>query len=250
MKKEILNFALDRKNEQRRLVSFQNLDSFPEPVQRFLQLVLEEETEVIYYSKMIHGGFFKTDPERPWFKIKGHYHYLTDIPAFYWKGIVRPLPILSISARDYYFKGKGEVKIKLNSVMPMGKSIGPEIDQAALLRFLSELAMIPTAFLTADYLTWEEINSTSARVFIEDCGIKADGVFRFNEKGEMISFESKRARAIKKGISFDKWGGYYKDYKKFGDYLVPTKFVGTWYLPDGDFDYIKFKVENMEFNTP
>jgi len=110
--------------------------------------------------------------------------------------------------------------------------------------------MFPSVFLTADYLKWEEIDSTSARIFIEDKEIKANGIFSFKEKGEITRFESGRARTSKSGPSFDKWGGYYEEYKKFENFMIPTYFVGVWHLPEGDFEYVKFKVNLIEFNNP
>ena len=250
MKKAILKNALNQLNKKTSTISFQEINKFPEPVQRYLRLVLTEGIVPTFYAEMHHGGGFKTDQNKPWFEIKGHYHYLVDKPAFYWKGKIKPLPILSISARDYYYEGKGQFKIKLNSFIPIAKSSGNEVNQASLLRFLSELTMFPSVFLTADYLKWEEIDSTAARIFIKDKGIKANGVFTFNEKGEITRFESVRARTTKSGPSFDKWGGYYEEYKKFENFMIPTYFVGVWHLTEGDFEYVKFKVESIEFNNP
>jgi len=250
MKKAILKHALNQLNKKTSTISFQGINKFPEPVQRYLRLILKEGIEPTFYAEMYHGGEFKTDQKQPWFEIKGHYLYLADKPAFYWKGKIKPLPFLSISARDYYYEGKGQVKVKLNCFIHIDKSSGNEVDQASLLRFPSELPMFPSVFLTSYYLKYEEIDSTSARIFIEDKGIKADGVFTFNEKGEITRFESVRARTTKSGLSFDKWGGYYEEYKKFEDFIIPTYFVGVWYLPEGDFEYVKFRVNSIEFNNP
>lgn len=222
MKKAILKHALSQLNKKTSTISFRGINKFPEPVQRYLRLVLTEGIVPTFYAEMHHGGEFKTDQNKPWFEIKGHYHYLVDKPALYWKGKIKPLPILSISAKDYYYEGKGQVKIKLNSLIPIDRSSGSDIDKASLLRFLSELPMFPSVFLTADYLKWEEIDSNSARIFIEDEGIKADGVFTFNERGLITKFESARARITNNRTSIDKWGGYYDDYKKFGNFLIPT----------------------------
>ena len=39
---------------------------------------------------------------------------------------------------------------------------GKEIDQGALLRYLGEIVWVPSAALS-DYITWEEMDSTTAR---------------------------------------------------------------------------------------
>ncbi|MCG3258467.1 MAG: hypothetical protein H7644_01860 [Candidatus Heimdallarchaeota archaeon] len=136
MKKAILKHALNQLNKKTSTISFQGINKLPEPVQRYLRLVLTKGSESTYYCKMHYGGYFRTDSKRPWFSIKGYYHYLVDKPAFYWRGKIKPLPILSITARDYYYKGKGEVIINLYSLISIDRSSGSDIDKASLLRFL------------------------------------------------------------------------------------------------------------------
>jgi hypothetical protein len=250
MEKEILKLAIEKTSKDKTPLSFASLDNFPEPIQRYLRFALKEGSEPIYYAKLIHGGEFRTAANKPWFPIKGYYHYLADPPAFFWRGKIKPLPILSISARDYYYKGKGEVKIRLGGFIPMGKSSGPEINEASLIRFFSEMPLFPSVFLTSEYTTWQEIDSTSARLTFENEGLKVSGVFFVNDKGELVRVKAERATIVKKEVIMNKWTGYFSDFKTFGDVKVPTYFIAEWNLPEGDFQYAKFTVEELEFNNP
>jgi len=250
MEKDVLTQAICSSSEKRSPLSFENLDNYPEPIQRYFRFALKEGTDPIFYAKLIHGGEFRTAQNQPWFPIKGYYHYLADPPTFFWKGKIKPLPFLSISARDYYYQGKGEVRIRLGGFIPMGKYSGLETNEAALIRFFSEMPIFPSVFLTNNYATWEEIDSHSARVTIEDRGLKVDGVFFINDKGELVRFEAQRARVMKNEVHMDKWTGNFYDFKTFGDVKVPTYFIAEWNLPEGDFQYAKFTVEDLEFNNP
>ena len=248
MKKNILEQALLDSQKERTLISFKDISRFPNIVQKYFQYSITEGQEAIFYTKLLHGGEFRTSPTQPWFSIKGSYHYLAFEPSFYWKGVIKPLPILAISAKDYYFRGKGEMKIKLNSIIPLGRTQGPEIDQASLMRYVSEAPLFPSVFLTADFISWEEIDDTSVKIIIEDSGVKAEGTFTFNDKGEVVRYESERARDTKEGPIMTKWTGYFKDYQDFEGFRIPTYIVAEWNLPEGDFQYVKFRVNSIEFN--
>jgi hypothetical protein len=248
MKKSILSQALIDSQKKRYSISFANLSKFPEIVQSYLKNSLKENQESIFYAHLKHGGEFRTSLEQPWFPIKGEYHYLAYEPAFFWKGVIKPLPILAISARDFYFRGKGEMKIKLNGIIPLGKTTGPAMDEASLMRFVSEAPLFPSVFLSADYITWEEIDSTTAKVLIMDRGIKAEGVFTFNDKAEIIKYESTRARDSKEGLISTKWTGYFSEYEELDGFKIPTYFVAEWNLPEENFQYVRFRVNSITFN--
>ncbi len=248
MIKEILKQALLDSQKGRTLVSFKDISRFPDIVQKYLQCSIAEGHEAIFYAKLIHGGEFRTSPTQPWFPIRGYYHYLTYEPSFYWKGVIKPLPILAISAKDFYFRGKGEMRVKLNSLIPIVKTSGPEIDQASLMRYVSEAPLFPSVFLTADFISWEEIDDISVKIFIEDSGVKAEGIFFFNDKGDVVKYESVRARDTKEGPIMTKWTGYFKDYKDFEAFKVPTYFIAEWNLPEGNFQYVKFRVDSIIYN--
>ena len=132
----------------------------------------------------------------------------------------------------------------------MGKFSGSETDEASLMRFISEMPIFPTVFLTNDSITWEEIDSNSAHIQIEDCGVKIGGIFYFNNKGEITKFVSERARIVKSSIFMDKWTGHFQNYKEFGGMKIPSYFIAEWNLREGDFQYAKFSVESIEFNNP
>jgi len=249
MKKIFLNHATLSSYINRTSISGGDYSSFPKIVQGYFEYVFPETFEQIFFAKLTHSGEFRTSATQPWFPIKGMYYYLGDIPAFYWEGKINPLPILSINTRDFYYKGIGEVRIRLNSLIPIGTSKDPECNSASLLRYLSEIPLIPTTFLTLQNITWEEIDSSSAKISILDKGLEEACIFTFNDKGEIIRMEAEqRARGVKKGFSMDKWSGHFSGYKELNGIKVPTEFIAEWNLPEGDFQYAKFKVETLEYN--
>jgi hypothetical protein len=248
MRKVILEQARLDSQKEKIIITLDNLSRFPKLVQNYLLNSLKEGKEAIYYACLKHGGEFRTSPDQPWFPIKGKYYYLAYEPAFLWKGVIKPFPILSISARDYYFRGKGEMKIKLNRIIPIGKTTGLEMNEASLMRYVSEAPLFPSVFLTSDLITWEKRDSSTVKIMIEDKGVKAEGVFTFNDKYEIIRYDSIRARDTKDGPIKTKWTGYFNEYRNFSGFRIPTYFVAEWNLNEGDFQYARFKLESIEYN--
>lgn len=151
-----------------------------------------------------------------------------------------------MSARDMYYDGRGYLEVKLLSVIKIADAKGKEIDQAALLRWLAETPWFPTALLPSEELKWEPIDNNSAKVILIDKNLTVEGVFNFNEQGQITQFKAKRY----KDKTLENWTGYYSDYKKIEGMQIPFYVEVVWNLESGDFSYAKFKVDRIEYNNP
>jgi len=96
------------------------------------------------------------------------------------------------------------MKVKLLSVIKIIDARGKELDQGALVRWLSEAPWFPTALLPSEKLKWEPIDNDSAKVILTDKNLTVDGVFYFNEKGQITKFRTKdtNIKIWKNGQSF------------------------------------------------
>jgi hypothetical protein len=63
----------------------------------------------------------------------------------------------------------------------------------------------PTSLLPSKYLHWEGIGSGSAKAIVEYGSIKAEVIFYFNEKGQIVKLNADRYRTINNSYSKDKW---------------------------------------------
>ena len=83
-----------------------------------------------------------------------------------------------------------------------------------MLRYLGEIVWVPSAALS-DYITWEEMDSTTARATMSYGGITASGIFKFDENGDFVSFEADRYYYRKEGSTLEKWVITAKKNKEF-----------------------------------
>ena len=71
--------------------------------------------------------------------MQAEQYYTVTEPSFIWKANMAMMPIISITARDKYVNGKGQMTIKALSLIPIANSSGQKVDQGTLQRYLAEI---------------------------------------------------------------------------------------------------------------
>jgi len=237
--KNIRNLFSSSTNISDKVYSSEQTRDLPDPVQRYFKYSLRENQHYISNARLKHGGKF--NPGQKWFSIQGEEYFTIKNPGFVWFGKV---PFLS--ARDMYYDGKGYMKVKLLSIIKIIDAKGKELDQGALIRWLSEAPWFPTALLPSEKLRWEPIDNDSARVIFTDKDLTVDGVFYFNERGQITNFSAKRYG----NKDMEKWSVTYRDYKEIEGMKIPHYAEATWNLKSGDLTYAKFTLDKVEYNNP
>jgi hypothetical protein len=222
-------------------------NNLPEPVQRYFKYTLQEGQHYISYIILKHNGTFRQNEGQGWMPINGQEYFTTDEPGFIWFAKIKPFPLFWISGKDKYIEGKGNLQIKLLSLFTVADTKGKETDEGELLRWLAEAPWFPTALLPSKYLSWEEINSNSAKAVVEYDGLTVSAIFYFNEKGEMTQMVADRYRTMGNSYSKNKWVGYYANYIKKANMMIPQEIEALWRLNSGDFSYAKFRITDIEF---
>ena len=215
------------------------IKDLPKPVQRYFNYSLTENQPFVSFVRLIHGGKFK--PKYDWVNIKGEEYFTADKPGFVWIG-----KTALFLARDSYINGNGNLQVKLLSLLKIVDAKGEEYNQGELLRWLGEAPLFPTALLPSEKLIWEAIDDTSAKVHFQDSGIEIDCIFHFNNKGQIMKLEAKRFMET----SIEDWIGYYDNYRKINNMMIPHKMKVEWNLSTGVHEYVDFDVEKIEFNIP
>jgi hypothetical protein len=130
-------------------------------------------------------------------------------------------------------------------LLPVAKKSGGGLNQGALLRYLGEIVWFPGAALSP-YITWEEVDSTSAQATISYRGITASANFTFDEKGQIIAITAQRYNDAKERI--ESWTILVRSYGEFHGIRVPVEGDGVWNYSSGDFTYIRWRIIDIEHN--
>ncbi|MBC2698560.1 MAG: hypothetical protein HF974_09590 [ANME-2 cluster archaeon] len=237
--KDVEKLFADSENISGKVYTSNHIKDLPIPVERYFKYSLKENQPYVSYARLQHGGEFKASNK--WVSIKGEEYFTLQKPGFVWSGKV---PFFS--AKDVYIDGTGNLKVKLLSLIKIVDSKGRETDQSELLRWLGEAPLFPTALLPSENLQWEPIDNDSAKVIFTDKNLTIEGVFCFNEEGQITQFKTKRY----KDNTLENFTGYCSDYRAVDGMKVPFYLEATWNLESGDLSYAKFKIDKIEYNNP
>jgi hypothetical protein len=133
-------------------------------------------------------------PGQPWMPLEAEDHYSVRPPGFVWAGTARLGPLAVARARDMYAEGHGRMLVRVASLWPVADASGGQADQAAMMRYLSEMMWFPAAFLAGN-ISFEAVDDTSALVTLTDRGRTATATLFFDAQGRLTGFVAKRYRA-------------------------------------------------------
>jgi uncharacterized membrane protein (DUF485 family) len=235
---------------QPKIVTLEMLDKLPAGVQSWLKHASVVGKESIQTVHLKQEGRMRIKADGKWMEVKAEQYFTVPNPGFIWFADVNAAPLLSLRGRDKYYAGRGNMLIKLFSIIPVANSKGQEIDQGTMLRYLAEIVWFPTAALS-EYITWKEIDSLAAEATMEYKGVKASGVFKFNDQGDVVSFEAQRYYDRKEGATLENWRiEIAKDgYKEIQGIRVPVEAAVTWKLNEGDFTWYKLEIIDIKYNS-
>jgi hypothetical protein len=218
------------------------LDSLPEPVQRYFNHILKEGQPYISYVRIKHDGQFKTDLDKGWINITGEQYATTEKPGFIWKGTTS-----MFIARDMYISDKGRLIATLFSVYNVADAKGEKYNEGELLRWLGESVLYPTNFLPNERLQWLPIDINTAKLTFNYKGLSLFLKITFNDIGEITEMETKRYMGDK---GLETWVIKATNYKQLNNVFIPTVFDVLWRLDKGDFSYAKFNTTEVEYDKP
>ena len=94
-----------------------------------------------------------------------------------------------------YVDGQGSMLVKALSLFSVVDAQGVEIDQGAMMRYLSEMVWFPSAFLLGN-VSFEAVDEGSARVTLTDQGRTASGTLTVDPDGRLTGFVAERYRMV------------------------------------------------------
>lgn len=221
--------------------------NLPEVMQRYLRYAQVVGKEPIHTVRLRQRGMYRTHPGQKWLPFVAEQSFTTNPPAFRWQMRSQLFPLISLSVKDQFAEGHGSLRVKLWSRITLAKARGPEMDQGELQRYLAEMAWFPTAWLS-QAIEWQIIDAHSVQATIREPGITASGVLHVNEQGQLTHLTTERYREERGLYRLDPWSGQFDAYQEVDGIRIPTRFEITWHLEDGDFNWLRGELTEIEYN--
>ena len=230
------------------IVDENDIEHLPEPVKNWLHNSGAVGKPFISIGKVKQKAEMKMKPEQKnWMTATAIQYTTINNPAFIWTVDVKMNSLLHFQGRDKFENGKGEMLIKMNSLITVVNEHGEKLDEGALQRYLAEMVWFPSLALSP-YITWEQIDSLSAKATMNYKGTSGSGTFYFNSKGDVTKFFALRYKDNNEGAKRYGWTINISDYKTFEGIKVPAKMAATWKLDKGEWTWLKLEVTDIKFN--
>lgn len=250
VEKEVKTLTQKARTLEMSAVSQKDIFSLPPVVRKWMEFSGVVGKAPVNFASLKQKGRMKTKPDGKWMSFEAEQFVDAANPAFVWKTRVKAAPFIYLHGRDKLVDGKGEMQIKVLSLLSVvNESPGIKINQGALHRFLAEICWFPAAALE-DYITWEETGKNTARATMETGGTSVSGIFTFSEEGELLSFEADRYYEAGKNAKKEKWVIETLESKNISGYKIPSKSKVTWKLPDGDFTWLEVEITEIIYYPP
>jgi hypothetical protein len=246
--KEVADMFKNAGNEKLEKITDADINRLPEPVRKYMRYTKIVGKDKIHTVRLKQIGRIRMKPDAKWMPFEAEQYYRTDNPAFIWKANVKFAPLLWISGRDSFIDGKGNMLIKLLSLIKVVDGSGPELDQGALSRYLNEAMWFPAAYLS-DCIKWEPIDANSARATMTVNGATASALLKFSDEGKLLDFIAQRFMSSGDKYVKELWSTPVEDYKEFNNIVLPAKGRAVWKLKTGDFCYIELELVDIEYNV-
>lgn len=222
----------------------------PEPVQRWLRYsnVLDRERPVTVRLKQ--EGEIRLSADGDWMPFTAEQYYSTDPPSFVWHADVQMMPLISFAGRDRYMDGRGNMDIRVLSLIPVVNESGDHMDQGTLVRYLNEIMWFPAGALSP-YIEWKPIDDSSALATMSYEGTTVEATFFFDDEGRLTNMRANRYQDAGGGeFKWLPWKTPINGYGEFNGIRVPISGEGVWEEEWGDFSYIRIRIVDVEYNVP
>lgn len=191
----------------------------------------------------------KLKPEQKgWYKAQAEQYVTPNEPAFLWRVNMKMAPLVNVAGRDLYINGKGEMVIKIASLLPVvNVHNNKKTNQSILQRFLLELPMYPTAALNP-YITWEGIDEYTSKATLTYKGVSGSASFHFSEDGDLEKVSAFRFKENDEKAELVECIGELKETTQIDGMRIPTKMDISWMLGQGKFTWYKLEIFDVKIN--
>ena len=247
--KETQSIMASARNTHSKVITNEDLGELPEAVKKWLNNVGVIGKPIPNTVYLRQNFKMKLKPEQKnWHEAMAEQYFTIENPAFIWTVKLNMSPFIQIRGRDKFVDGKGEMQMKMNSIINLGKETGEKMDEGTLQRYLGEMSWFPSAVIMP-YVTWEEVDSLTAKATMSYQGTTGSGTFYFNEQGDFTKFSTMRYMGNDSNAQRYEWVITVDDYAEFEGVKIPSKCRATWKLDEGDWTWCIIEILDLSYHN-
>jgi hypothetical protein len=231
------------------VVTEEMVSDLPDPVRKWLTnsgIVGKKNIQSVHLRQK---ALIKMNPDRnDWSVAEAEQYFITHAPTFIWTVNMRMAPFIKVAGRDKFENGRGEMLIKILSLLPVvNVKDNEKINTAALQRYLGEIVWFPSGALSP-YIAWEKIDDFSAKATMSYRGTTGSGTFHFNESGNFEKFSAMRYMDGEEDAQLKEWIIVAQESAVMNGVHIPVHMTATWKLDGGDWNWLRLEITEIYYN--
>lgn len=231
-----------------KIINENDILHLPDPVKNWLRKSGTVGSPFISYGQLTQKLDLQMKPHQKNWRTGVATQYTTiDSPAFIWTVEVPMNSLFYFQGRDKFENGKGEMLIKINSLINVVLAHGEKLDEGTLQRYLGEMVWFPSLALSP-YLSWEQINDTTAKASMNYKGTKGSGKFFFDREGNFVKFMAMRYKDTSADAKRHEWVLTVDDYQIYSGIKVPSKMKASWILDGKEWNWLVLQIIDLKYN--
>lgn len=226
-----------------------SIPSGPEPIARYAAWALGENLDPVGCVHIRHSGRIRYGKNGRWMNMGGEAFFSLATPGFVWRATITYFPGIWLEAFDYYVDREAGMNLNLFSVFPLDNSHSNEMKDGSLFRYLASTCLFPMVHGSTDFISWENVDDTTAKATIRDKDHSVEAFVRFNGRGGIESIESCQRTHPETGRPVPgHFACRFSGYTHEGGYRIPIQISSEMILPEGEEVHAEYMITDIEFH--
>jgi hypothetical protein len=228
-----------------------DLARLPHAVQRYLRATGMVGHPKIHSYRIRFSGRIRSAPDAAWMPFEADQHSFSSSPArlFLMRARMFAVPV---EAWHRLVGGQATMKVKVLGLVPMVNASGDVMDRSEAVTLFNDMCLLAPGTLIDESIRWEPVDARTARAHFTHYGQIITATLFFGDDGLLTNFVSNdRSRASADGKSFTPlpFSTPVRDYRTFGAARLATHGEARWRLPEGEFTYGEFDIQDVSYNV-
>jgi hypothetical protein len=144
------------------------------------------------------------------------------------------------------------MQVKIAGAIPMVDARGDAMDRSEAVTLLNDMCLLAPGTLLDPGFAWEQLDARTVRARFTNGGHSVSATLLFGDDGLLANFNSDdRSRASPDGKVFTRvrFSTPVRDYRDFGHARLAARGEARWMLPEGEFTYGEFDLQEVAYNV-
>ncbi len=233
------------------IITEADLAKLPIPVQKYVRAIGFLGRPRVQNYRLRFVGRIRSARDARWLRFAADQHSFANEPTrlFWMRATLLGFPMQVLHRLA---DGHASMRVKALGAFTMVDASGPVMDRSEAVTLFNDMCILAPGSLLAPSITWEPVDTRSARARFTNGAQSISATLYFNAEGLLENFASEdRSRSSADGKTFTqlRFSTPVGDYRAYGPYRLASKGEARWHAPDGEFAYGEFRLVDIAYNV-